>query len=44
MIVNFDEINELVFIVYFLGQSVVVGNVIVDEYTFPLFISNTYDA
>ncbi|MDO5815723.1 MAG: hypothetical protein Q4Q18_08785 [Methanobrevibacter sp.] len=44
MLINFNQISELMFIIYVLGQSVVVGNTVVDEFNFPIFISTTFDA
>ena len=44
MFVNFAEIAEIAFIVYNLGQAVVINNVLVDEFSFGLFISSRYDA
>ena len=44
MLINFEEISELAFIVYVLGQPVIIDGIIVDELTFPAFISNYFDA
>ena len=44
MLVNFQDIMDLAMIVYDLGQPVIVDGFLVDEYNFPFFISQYYDA
>ena len=44
MLVNFDDIAEIAFIVHELEETLVINNVPVNETTFGLYVSNTYDA
>jgi hypothetical protein len=44
MLVNFNEIVEIAFIVHELEETLVINNVPVNEITFGLYVSNTYDA
>jgi hypothetical protein len=44
MLINFQIIGEMAFAIYVLGQTVVVGNIVVDEFNFPQFITNNFDA
>jgi len=42
--VNFEEIGEIAVIVGELGETLIINNVLVNEWTYGLYISNTYDA
>ena len=44
MLVNFGEIAKIAFIVYDLGETVVINNIPVDEHTYGAYITNIYDA
>jgi hypothetical protein len=44
MQVDFESIFQLAVLVGELGEEVIVGNVLVNEYTFGRIISSTFDA
>lgn len=44
MMVNFEKLGEIAFLVY-LGENVVFDyNIIVNEFNYSMFVSNTFDA
>ena len=44
MMVNFQDIGEIAFIVGDLKETLVIYNIIVNEFTYGEFITNQYDA
>lgn len=44
MMVNFQEIYEIAVLVSEFGETLVINNILVDEFTFGIFISSFYDA
>jgi hypothetical protein len=44
MMVNFREIYEIAVLVSEFSEVLVINNIIVDEFTYGLYISNVYDA
>ncbi len=42
--VNFEEIAEIALLVGDFGETMLINNQLVNEWTFGLFITNTYDA
>lgn len=44
MMVDFGEIAKIAFIVYDLGETVVINNIPVDEHTYGAYVTNIYDA
>ena len=43
MMVNFQEIYEITVLVSEFGETLVINNILVDEFTFGIFISGFYD-
>ena len=43
MMVNFQEIYEIAVLVSEFGETLVINNILVDEFTFGIFISGFYD-
>jgi hypothetical protein len=44
MLINFYEIGEIAFIVKELGETIIINNFLVNEFTFGTYVSNFYDA
>ena len=42
--VNFEKIGEIAVIVGELGETLLINNVVVNEWTYGPFITNTFDA
>lgn len=43
MLINFQELMEMMIMIYEFGQPLVINGIIVNEFNFPEFISSYYD-